>query len=223
MKIIIRKRHFLILSLFLAVALSGCGGNGLKIETQLSEDTSNSAAMSEKTEIQDRTSEMPDSSGSENEPDTQCISNQNASSQVVVFLCGAVMEEGLFSLESGSRVGDALELAGGYAEDAARGYVNLARILTDGEKIYFPTEKELEKEREKTTWQEAETGDKRVNINTAGISELTTLPGIGESRAKDILDYREKNGGFKKPEDLMKVPGIKEGTFNKLKDLIKVQ
>jgi len=219
MKIIIRKRHFLILSLFLAVALSGCGGNGLKIETQLSEDTSNSAAISEKTEIQDRTSEMPDGSGSENEPDTQCISNQNASSQVVVYLCGAVMEEGLFSLESGSRVGDALELAGGYAEDAARGYVNLARILSDGEKIYFPTEKELEK----TTWQEAETGDKRVNINTAGISELTTLPGIGESRAKDILDYREKNGGFKKPEDLMKVPGIKEGTFNKLKDLIKVQ
>ena len=244
MKIIIRKRHFLILSLFLAVALSGCGGNGLKIETQLSEDTSNSAAISEKTEIQDRTSEMPDGSGSENEPDTQYISNQNASSQVVVYLCGAVMEEGLFSLESGSRVGDALELAGGYAEDAARGYVNLARILSDGEKIYFPTEKELEKELENSAWQEAgtdgdgsaadmtsdkssngtaETGDKRVNINTAGISELTTLPGIGESRAKDILDYREKNGGFKKPEDLMKVPGIKEGTFNKLKDLIKVQ
>ena len=68
-----------------------------------------------------------------------------------------------------------------------------------------------------------ESGDSRVNINTAELAELTTLPGIGESRAKDILAYREANGDFTKIEDLMKVPGIKEGTFNKLKDLIKVQ
>ena len=134
-----------------------------------------------------------------------------------------------------------MELAGGYAKDAARGYVNLARILTDGERVFFPTEKEVSEgsaaelsaepndretgtgEADNASNRTKDVDDTRVNINTADKDELITLPGIGETRAEDILNYREKNGGFVKPEDLMKVPGIKEGTFNKLKDLIKVQ
>jgi len=216
--------------LILAVFLSGCGGNGLRIETQISEEQSSGEQSSE--EKSDQISETGSDLISEEKMER---ASGAASSQVVVYLCGAVVMEGLYSLEKGSRVGDALELAGGFAGDAARDYVNLARILTDGEMIYFPTEKEAAdgSAADKSAGPDAgesgvsgerkEDSDSRIDINTADISELTTLPGIGETRAKDILDYREKNGGFKKPEDLMKVPGIKEGTFNKLKDLIKVQ
>ena len=257
-----RRRVFLIYTLLSVIVLSGCGENGLKIETQLSEDGADSAADSETGKNQKNSdqmnsdqnstvqvSEISDNSESvsENEPGTQFISEISSSSQVVVYLSGAVMSEGLYSLDAGSRVGDALELAGGYAGDAARGYVNLARILSDGEMIYFPTEEEVEngiaaeraagqenedgrfrnkdstKDSTKDSMKIGESGDSRVNINTAELAELTTLPGIGESRAKDILAYREANGDFTKIEDLMKVPGIKEGTFNKLKDLIKVQ
>ena len=65
--------------------------------------------------------------------------------------------------------------------------------------------------------------DTRVNINTADLETLKTLPGIGDTRAQDILAFREKNGAFSKTEDLMQVPGIKEGTYNKLKDRIRTQ
>jgi competence protein ComEA len=64
---------------------------------------------------------------------------------------------------------------------------------------------------------------KKVNINTAGIEELDTLNGIGEATARDIIEYREKNGGFKKIEDIMKITGIKESKFNKIKDSICVE
>ena len=68
----------------------------------------------------------------------------------------------------------------------------------------------------------AEADDGRININTADIAELTTLPGIGETRAQAIIDYRETNGNYEQIEDIMNVAGIKEGTFNKFCDRIKV-
>lgn len=137
---------------------------------------------------------------------------------VTVHICGAVVHPGVVSLPKGSRVADALEQVGGFTSDASRDYVNLAQILVDGEQILFPIQSEAEKQR----LEEELKLQGKVNLNTATLEELTTLTGIGETRAKDILAYRSTHGDFEKPEDLMQVPGIKESTYEKFKDMIYV-
>lgn len=136
-----------------------------------------------------------------------------------VYVCGAVSCPGVVALEQGSRAEDALEAAGGFSETADRNYVNLAARLADGERLYFPTEEEalVPGEQERTA------GSGLVNINTADAALLCTLPGIGESRALDIIAYREENGGFQTEEDIMKVSGIKTGAYNKIRDKITVK
>lgn len=136
-----------------------------------------------------------------------------------VYVCGAVNHPGVVVLEQGSRVEDALEAAGGFSETADRNYVNLAARVADGEQLYFPTEEEaLVPEGQNRT-----AGSGLVNINTADAALLCTLPGIGESRAQDIIAYREENGGFQTEEDIMKVSGIKTGAYNKIRDKITVK
>ena len=119
----------------------------------------------------------------------------------------------------GSRAAEALELAGGMTTEADPFYVNLAEIVTDGQKLYFPTASEAEEM--EAAGKAAEEG--LVNINTASAEELCTLPGIGASRAADIVRYREKNGAFQTKEDIMKVSGIKQNAYDKLCDRITVQ
>lgn len=140
------------------------------------------------------------------------------SKEIRVHVCGAVVSPGVVSLPEDSRAEDALEAAGGFAEDAWRDYVNLAERVQDGEKLYFPT---LD-EKESLPVQEA-TGDGLVNINTADVAALCTLPGIGEARARDIIAYRETNGAFESCEDIMKVSGIKDSVYSKISDKITVR
>ena len=153
-----------------------------------------------------------------------------SSAQVAVYVCGAVERPGIVYLPEGSRKAEALEAAGGFSEDADRNYVNLAAKIKDGEQIYFPTLAEglvserLVSEAEKTVPGEA--GGKEegaaVNLNTADVAALCTLTGIGEARARDIIRYREQNGRFERREDIMKVSGIKESTYEKIKEQISV-
>ena len=133
-----------------------------------------------------------------------------------VQVSGAVVNPGVYQLPVGSRVYQAIEKAGGLRDDSCAKDLNQARVLTDGEMIYVNTVEELEEV------QSSDSGDGKVNINTATVEELTTLPGIGETRAQTIIDYRESNGLFSVPEDLMKVSGIGENTYNKLSGAIKV-
>ena len=153
-----------------------------------------------------------------------------SSAQVAVYVCGAVERPGIVYLPEGSRKAEALEAAGGFSEDADRNYVNLAAKIKDEEQIYFPTLAEglvserLVSEAEKTVPGEA--GGKEegaaVNLNTADVAALCTLTGIGEARARDIIRYREQNGRFERREDIMKVSGIKESTYEKIKEQISV-
>lgn len=143
-------------------------------------------------------------------------SRGEAPSAISVFVCGAVKCPGVVELPEGSRVNDALEAAGGFAEDAAREQVNLAAKVSDGEKLYFPTCEEA------ASAAEEKSGDGLININTASAEELCTLPGIGASRAADIIRYREREGAFVTCEDIMKVTGIKNSVYDKIKDRIKV-
>ncbi|MCT4687167.1 helix-hairpin-helix domain-containing protein [Vallitalea sp.] len=137
---------------------------------------------------------------------------------IYVHICGEVVNEGVYTVKEDSRVYEVLELAGGLTEEAATDYVNLARQVKDGEKIIFPSKEQMENGEFSV-----EDTEKLVNINTASIEKLTTLSGIGESRAKLIIDYREEHGDFETIEDIMKVSGIKEGAYNKIKDSIIVK
>lgn len=144
---------------------------------------------------------------------------QQEGSVIYVHVCGAVNAPGVVLLPEGSRGQAALEAAGGFSQDAAEDAVNLAQPLTDGMQLYFPTREEADALRESGA--EAESG--LVNINTAGVELLCTLPGIGEARAKAIVAYREESGGFQTPEDIMQVSGIKDSAYEKIKDLIIVK
>lgn len=141
----------------------------------------------------------------------------DAPAQVVVHVCGAVCEPGVVSLAEGARAVDAIALAGGMTAQADADYINLAAILQDGEKLYVPTKEET------LLWEEAQANASLVNINTASKEVLCTLPGIGESKAADIIAYREEQGAFSCKEDIMKVDGIKESLFAKIEELIIVE
>ncbi len=131
-----------------------------------------------------------------------------------VHICGEVNQPGVYELPEGSRVFEAVEAAGGFTESAASDSLNLAQKVSDGMKLVVLSENEAEALLE-------ESGG-LVNINTASKEQLMTLTGIGESRAEDIIRFREESGGFEKIEDIMKVPGIKNAGFQKIKDRITV-
>ena len=155
------------------------------------------------------------------------VSLSESHSTIFVHVCGKVNNPAVYEFENGARVVDAIEKAGGFMEEAAIDYLNLARQLTDGEKLYVP-DKEEALESESVNTAQINTGDVKVtdtkiNINTASKEELLSLKGIGDSRAEDIINYRTENGKFAAIEDIMKVPGIKQGAFNKIKDNIKVE
>lgn len=131
---------------------------------------------------------------------------ENAGESLYVYICGAVSAPGVYELTSGSRIYDALNMAGGFDEEADRDAVNLAEVLADGQQVRIPYIGEGAEQ----------TGSGLIDINRADISLLCEIPGIGESRAQAIVDYREEQGGFDSIEELMKVPGIKEGLFARI-------
>ncbi|GFI22546.1 ComE operon protein 1 [Lachnospiraceae bacterium] len=150
-------------------------------------------------------------------------------SQIYIYVCGAVELPGVYCLEEGSRLYEAIALAGGLSIDADENCLNMARQIVDGEQIVILTQAEAALQKEAGTYRfpmdentsaTATQGSSLVNINTATVAELTTVSGIGESRAQAIVAYREKNGSFGSIEEIKKVDGIKEGLFSKIKDKI---
>lgn len=144
----------------------------------------------------------------------------DSNTDIYVHICGAVINPGVYQVPVGTRVYQALELAGGSSDDAYLSGINLADKLADGQKVYIPAEGENAEGILSTD--SGGVQSVMININTASEAELMTLPGIGQSRAKDIINYRVKNGLFESIDDIMKVSGIKEAAFEKIKDLIKV-
>lgn len=152
-----------------------------------------------------------------------------------VFVCGSVCRPDVYALPEGSRITDAVRAAGGFSEDAARDALNLAELLTDGEKIRIPSEEEWRAAEaaastggaenasgvpENASGTSADRSGGRIDLNSASQKELMTLPGIGESKAARIIAWREQHGPFRSTGDLMRIPGIKQATYNELKDLI---
>ncbi len=144
-----------------------------------------------------------------------------------VHICGEVVSPGVYELKEGSRVFQAIEKAGGITDQAAAEYLNMAEQVKDGMKIVVPGKEEVEaaKARGEISLQaEASLNVQKtkVNLNTATKEELMTLRGVGEAKAADIVKYRESHGGFQKIEDIMKISGIKDAAFQKIKDDITV-
>ncbi len=149
-------------------------------------------------------------------------------SSIYVYVSGQVAKPGVYVLPSGSRAFFALEMAGGALPEANLTVVNLARPLLDGEQLnIFSVEETAAAAVGGTEIAPVGTApsaivDTRVNINTATQGELETLPGIGPVKAAAIITYRTSNGPFRRPEDIMKVSGIADKTYEGLKDFIRV-
>lgn len=162
---------------------------------------------------------------------------------LVVHICGAVSAPGVYELPAGSRIIDAVEAGGGFLPEADEACCNLAEEIVDGCQIYIMTKTEscADGQTEKKAGiqtspdSDMQTTDRNVrsnsatalenglvNLNTADVAALMTLPGIGESRAKAIISYREQHGAFAQIEDIMKISGIKQAAFSKIKDKITV-
>jgi competence protein ComEA len=165
--------------------------------------------------------------------DVQFYSVQEDSKEdlaVMIDVRGAVKKPGVYELDNGSRLGEAVTVAGGYSDEADIDWVdlnlNMARELSDGEKILIPRKNEDDHLRGVST-NDSSNGvigksQMFVNLNTASQSELETLPGIGPSFAQRIIDYRQDNGGFRSIEEVQAVSGIGEKTFQKIKGQISI-
>lgn len=182
------------------------------------------------------------SAGSTDRTELSDASSEEAKT-LVVHICGAVSAPGVYELPAGSRIIDAVEAGGGFLPEADEACCNLAEEIVDGCQIYIMTKTEncADGQTEKKAGiqtspdSDMQTTDRNVrsnnapalenglvNLNTADVAALMTLPGIGESRAKAIISYREQQGAFTKIEDIMKISGIKQAAFSKIKDKITV-
>ena len=206
---------------FLTMGLCGCAEKHdaaeeleeftLEGESDVEKNSSNSKTESEK--------------GSQGGTDAE----EGLPETLYVHVCGAVNAPGVYELKTDARIYEALEAAGGMTEDAAADWINQAEALSDGERIYVPTQEEAEESAQSVSGRWADPNGNaggsvsdKININTATKEELMTLSGIGASKAESILKYRQEHGNFQSIEDLKKIEGIKDGVFNKIKDDITV-
>ena len=213
-----KRKNWIPVVLMILLFVTSCGRQQVYLETA---DTATTAEMEQQrsdTEAED-TSEI--TAG-----EAHVSAEEDAMAQICyVYVCGAVEKPGVYALRAKSRVYEAIIMAGGLREDACMESVNQAEVVCDGQMLKILTNEEAAE----TTVEdgqgqiEDEEADGRVNLNTASVTELMTLSGIGQAKAESIVSYREKNGSFSSIEDIMKIEGIKEGVFNRIKDSIRVK
>lgn len=197
------KKQIILLGIVVLMMLVGCTGckkqSYLETQSDLQEEHTKSADTTE-----------------EKKQQTEQVT------EIYVQIDGAVKKPGVYTFSEESRVYELIEAAGGLLPEAYDLGINQAKRLTDGEKIYVYTKEEIENGAGTTDMQNprGQTDDGKVNINTASVEELMTLSGIGETRAKDIIAYRNAHGAFSLPEDLKNVSGIGDSTYNKIADAI---
>ncbi len=148
----------------------------------------------------------------------------NVTSEIYVYVSGCVKKPGVYRLPADSRIYQAIEAAGGMTKKADTKSCNLAEALQDGVQVHIPSKKESLAFKDTFTDEESEKAKStKININTASKEELMTLSGIGEVKAQAIITYRQSQGAFSQIRDLMKVEGIKEGSYEKIQDDICVE
>ena len=178
-----------------------------------------------------------------NKSENNELNNKNEEkNKIVIDICGSIANEGILELDENSRISDAIEKAGGLKEGADLSQINLAFILSDGIKVYIPNIKDKESDNKNedktniyitkesgvntivgTSENNNQISNMKININTADINELDKLPGIGDSTAQKIIDYRNENGKYNSIEDVKNVKGIGDSKFDKIKEFIIVK
>lgn len=163
----------------------------------------------------------------------EVIEEKTGVQSIIVDVKGAIHYPGVYELTENERIIDAIELAGGYTADANPQLINHAQKLQDEMVIYIPKHGEELKEEVQELVQVASTAQNgsnsnlnssgKVNLNKADEATLMTLPGIGQAKAQAIIAYRTDTGSFQTIEDIKKVSGIGEKSFEKLKDLIDIK
>lgn len=258
--------------MILCIFMAGCGSqNEVYLETKVSQETGNPQGP-EETETGERL-DAPEVHGGEQAEETDLpeVSDgkqaaeaafapetteamqqaERVSGKCYVYVCGEVAEPGVYVLESGDRIYEAVEMAGGMTADAGTCAVNLAQSVYDGLMVYIPDSEEAAEMAGSMTLAgdgvvsaggsvTSEGGsagngkgtsggtassqeDGRLNLNTASLAELMTLSGIGQTKAQAVVNYRDAHGGFSSVEEIMNVDGIKEGLYNRIRDQIKVK
>ncbi len=260
--------------MILCIFMAGCGSqNEVYLETEVSQDTGN-VQETEETEAGERLDildvsggeqtgsvDLPEVSGEEwaaeaalaPETTEDADKADRVSGKCYVYVCGEVAEPGVYVLEPGDRIYEAVEMAGGMTADAGTCAVNLAESVYDGLMVYIPDSEEAAGMTGSMTLAgdgvvsavgslnpaggsgakagggsaegtASESGeDGRLNLNTASLAELMTLSGIGQTKAQAVVNYRDAHGGFSSVEEIMNVDGIKEGLYNRIRDQIKVK
>lgn len=223
------KQRVIIGCIFVIILLMG--GIGIFVFTQSQETEIDLSQLVDN--VQNENVSNP--SGENTEENINQIKEEHKET-IIVHITGEVKNTGIITLEKGARIADAIKKAGGETKQADLNEVNLAYELQDGQQIYIPNKKDKIENKEKM-YITSESGNnvikqdvssnnkgvnKKVNINTANQSELEALPGIGESIAGRIIEYREQNGKFQKIEDLQNVKGIGDSKFAKIKELVTV-
>lgn len=192
------KKNILLLIIGIAISLvfMGCGSKSKKISL---DDTKSKTSLEE----------------------------TKSSGDIFVHVVGEVNAPGIVKVPEGTRLYNVIEKAGGMTKNAQTDYLNLADTVKDGQQIRVISKKEFKKLKKKksagSSPNESRGGSNQsglININTATAEELQTLSGIGEVRAKAIVEYRTQNGNFSKPEDIKNVSGIGDATFNNIKSQI---
>lgn len=158
----------------------------------------------------------------EDSEETESGEMEEETNTIFIHVCGHVVSPGVYEIAEGCRIYEAVQIAGGMTENAAQDYINQAQVLADGQKIYIPSVEEVEQGIVQENTDTDTSAGMKININTASKEELMTLTGIGEVRAVAIISYRQAHGAFGDIEELMQVEGIKQGTYDKIKDQITV-
>lgn len=209
----------LIILTMMTFVLSGCQSDEITgEEVTLEEEALQEGKGSGEEQADGKSQEQREGAGKEQ-------TGRTDEGKIWVYVCGQVASPGVYELPEESRIYEAVESAGGILEQGAAESVNLAEKASDGQRIYIPSKEEAAAMPAETPDEGSSGGmnDERVNLNTADKEELMTLTGIGETRAEAILTYREENGSFHSPEDIMNVQGIKEGIYEKIKEQIKTE
>ncbi|HEL2253909.1 TPA: helix-hairpin-helix domain-containing protein [Streptococcus suis] len=182
-------------------------------------------AKSDQTGLTDFPQTEQASSSSESVEETSTEVSEELS-QLVIDVKGAVEKPGLYTLEAGARVNDAVEAAGGLTSQADPKSINLAQKLSDEAVVYVASKDENISVVASTTTSSAMSQEEKntslVNLNTATEADLQTISGIGAKRAADIIAYREANGGFKSVDDLNNVSGIGDKTMESIRPYVTV-
>ncbi|MEI4333876.1 helix-hairpin-helix domain-containing protein [Streptococcus suis] len=183
-------------------------------------------AKSDQTGLTDFPQSEQTSNSSELVEETSTEANEEPS-QLVVDVKGAVAKPGLYTLEAGARVNDAVEAAGGLTSQADPKSINLAQKLSDEAVVYVASKDENVSVVASTTASSAMSQEEKntslVNLNAATEADLQTISGIGAKRAADIIAYREANGGFKSVDDLNNVSGIGDKTMESIRPYVTVE